>query len=86
MARGYDWNAPAKLFFWPAADGSEEDAVYPTLAGALSAAGEGDAAIAWIVTQAGDILSPRLIQVLREERRPRQRAASRFPFGWARAA
>lgn len=89
MARSFNWAAPAKLFFWPAEDGSEEEAVYATLDDALKAAGEGDMAHAWIITEAGEILNPRVIQTLRdelEERRQRRRPASRGFFGWARAA
>lgn len=86
MARGYDWTAPAKLFFWPAPDGAEEDDLYPTLHDALAAAAEGEIDAAWIVTEAGDILSPRLIASLREEARQHRAAPSRSFFGWARAA
>lgn len=85
----YNWAAPAKLFFWPADDGSEEEALYPTLDDALRAAGEGDADHAWIITQDGDILNPRMIETLREElaeRRRGHRARPRGLFGWARAA
>lgn len=86
MAR-YDWAAPAKLFFWPADDGSEEEAVYPTLDDALRAAGEGDREHAWIITQDGDILNPRMIEALREELAERRRGRkARSLFGWARAA
>ncbi|NNM73464.1 hypothetical protein [Enterovirga aerilata] len=87
--RTYEWDAPAKLFFWPAGDGWDEEAVYPTLHDALQAASEGASEAAWIVTRNGDIISPRLIAHLREEieeaarRRP---APSRSLFGWARAA
>lgn len=89
MARSYDWAAPAKLFFWPAEDGSEEEAVYATLDDALRAAGEGDEAHAWIVTRDGDILNPRVVATLREElavRRRSRRAGTLSLFGWARAA
>ena len=87
MAQGVEWSAPAKLFFWPAADGAEEDVVYATLWDALQAAGEGDLASAWIITQSGSILTPRLIQSLREEPAPRNRRnrAAAF-FSWARTA
>lgn len=87
MRRQYEWDAPAKLFFWPAADGADEDAVYPTLWAALQAAAEGGSETAWIVTQAGDILSPRLIESLRDEvPGKRSRNAGRSLFSWARAA
>ena len=88
MGRKYQWDAPAKLFFWPAADGSEEEAVYPTLGGALTAAGEGDLSVAWIVTESGDILPPRLVQSLRDERAEARRrfARPRAFLPWARAA
>ncbi len=88
--RSFDWDAPAKLFFWPAGDGWDEDAVYPTLSAAVQAAAEGDADAAWIITEDGDIISPRLIAALRAEVRdtPRRRrpGISRNLFGWARAA
>jgi hypothetical protein len=88
--RTYEWDAPAKLFFWPAGDGWDEEAVYPTLHGALQAADEGDPSTAWIITQNGDILSPRLVASLREEIeavQPRRAPAARsLFFGWARAA
>lgn len=86
--RTFDWDAPAKLFFWPAADGWDEEAVYPSLHAALRAADEGDPAIAWIVTRDGDIISPRLIRSLREERADagRQRRSPMSLFGWKRAA
>lgn len=89
MARSYDWAAPAKLFFWPAEDGSEEEAVHARLDDALRAAGEGDSAHAWIVTEGGDILNPRVIELLREElaaRRRGRRLGALSLFGWARAA
>ena len=89
MACRYDWAAPAKLFFWPAEDGSEEEAIYATLDDALRAAGEGEGEHAWIITQDGDILNPRVIAALREElaERRRGRASKRFSLlGWARAA
>lgn len=89
MARSYDWAAPAKLFFWPAEDGSEEEALYTTLDDALRAAGEGDSAHAWIVTRDGDILNPRIVAALRDElavRRSGRRAGSLSLFGWKRAA
>ena len=88
--RTYEWEAPAKLFFWPAGDGWDEDAVYPTLCDALQAASEGDPETAWIITRNGDILSPRLITSLREEldgaQRHRRPSGARSFFGWARAA
>ena len=56
MARVLEWNEPAKLFYWPSADGGEEAALYPTLEDALTAAGDGARPVAWIVTQNGDIL------------------------------
>lgn len=90
MRQRYDWAAPAKLFFWPAEDGSEEEAVYPTLDDALRAAGEGDGDHAWIVTRDGDILNPRVIATLREELAARRQGGRRAHplalFGWARAA
>jgi hypothetical protein len=87
MRRQYEWDAPAKLFFWPAADGADEDAIYPTLWAALQAATEGDGDTAWIVTQAGDILSPKLIRALRDEVPSRRsRVSARSLFSWARAA
>lgn len=89
MKLTYDWAAPAKLFFWPAEDGSEEEAVYATLDDALKAAGEGDGDHAWIITRDGDILNPRVIATLREqleERRQRKRDRSFSFLGWARAA
>ncbi len=92
MARSrYDWAAPARLFFWPAEDGSEEEATYPTLDDALRAAGEGEGTHAWIITEAGDILNPRIIQALRDELAERGRGRARRSvglalFGWARAA
>ena len=88
--RTYEWDAPAKLFFWPAADGWDEDAVYPTLSDALEAAAEGDVETAWIITRNGDIISPKLIMALREELDVAQRRRTVLPrslfFGWARAA
>lgn len=87
--RKFDWAAPAKLFFWPADDGSEEEAVYQTLDDALRAAGEGDAEHAWIITQAGEILNPRMIEALREDleaRRQKKRVKGYSLLGWARAA
>lgn len=89
MARVFDWHQPAKLFFWPASDGADEAAIYPTLGDALQASGEGDLSVAWIVTRNGDILSPRLIQSLREERAQvprRRRSVAQSVFGWAKAA
>lgn len=86
--RFFDWAAPAKLFFWPAADGWDEEAVYPTLHAALSAAGEGDLATAWIVTRDGDIISPLLVKALREEAAAtaRTRRPAMSLLGWKRAA
>jgi len=87
--RTYEWEAPAKLFFWPAVEGGDEDAVYPTLHDAMQAASEGDADTAWIITRDGDILSPRLIASLREDLDAVQRRRPSGPrsfFGWARAA
>ena len=87
--RTFNWAAPAKLFFWPADDGSEEEAVYQTLDDALRAAGEGDADHAWIITQAGEILNPRMIEALREDlaaRREKKRGRGYSLLGWARAA
>lgn len=88
MARVLEWAAPAKLFYWPSSDGGEEAALYATLTAALQAAGDGDLSTAWIVTQNGDILSPRYVQTLREEELPtrKRRVAARSLFGWARAA
>ena len=86
----YDWAAPAKLFFWPAEDGSEEEAIYPLLDDALRAAGEGDVEHAWIITERGDILNPRVIEALRDElatrKLGRRGATARSLFGRARAA
>jgi len=87
--RTYEWEAPAKLFFWPAVEGGDEDAVYPTLHAALQAASEGEPETAWIITRNGDIISPRLIASLREELAEaghRRRSGPRSFFGWARAA
>ena len=87
--RTYEWEAPAKLFFWPAVEGGDEDAVYPTLHDAMQAASEGDADTAWIITRDGDILNPRVIATLREElaeRRSRKRSKPFSLLGWARAA
>ena len=87
MARHYDWSAPAKLYFWPAQDGADEEALYSSLTDALRAAGEGDSACAWIITQDGDILNPRMIELLREDLAPRARRPARTGlFAWARAA
>ena len=86
MTRRYDWSAPAKLYFWPAEDGADEEAVYPSLTDALRAAGEGDLDCAWIITQDGDILNPRMIELLREDLRPPRRVARTGLFAWARAA
>lgn len=85
MARSFEWNAPAKLFFWPCDNGGDEEVVYPTLVDALRAAGEGDIDTAWIITQSGDILNPRLIDEIRFEV-PRQRPRTRSLLGWSRAA
>ena len=85
----YNWAAPAKLFFWPAEDGSEEEAVYRTLDDAVRAAGEGESSHAWIITEAGEILNPRIIESLRDEladRRSGRGSVARSLFGWARAA
>jgi uncharacterized protein YidB (DUF937 family) len=62
--------------------------VYPSLIDALRAAGEGDAEKAWIVTEAGHILNPRIIAALREENlaQRRQKRVALNPFTWARAA
>ena len=87
--RTFEWDAPAKLFFWPAGEGWDEAAVYPTLRAALEAADEGELSAAWIVTRNGDIISPRLVASLREEIAAtpmRRRDATRTFFGWARAA
>ena len=88
--RTFEWDAPAKLFFWPAGEGWDEDAVYPTLHAAVRAASEGDPEAAWIITRNGDILSPRVVADLREELEstPRRRPPSgpRSFFAWARAA
>jgi hypothetical protein len=89
MTRMYDLKAPAKLFYWPAEDGAEEEAVYPTLQDALRAAAEGDLASAWIVTQAGDILNPRVIAELRLDivSRGRERRSGPLGFlGWSAQA
>ena len=86
MTRTYDWTAPAKLFYWPAEEGADEEVVYPTLGDALRAAAEGDATSAWIITQEGDILNPKMIEEIRldgAQRRSRRRSGL---FGWARAA
>ena len=71
MPRSYDWSAPAKLFFWPAENGADEEVVYPTLQDALRSAAEGDAPHAWIMTQDGSILNPKMIAELRLEMAPR---------------
>jgi hypothetical protein len=88
--RTFEWDAPARLFFWPGGEGWDEAAVYPSLRAALEAAGEGDLSAAWIVTRNGDIISPRLVTSLREEMVAppirRRREATRTFFGWARAA
>jgi hypothetical protein len=87
MTRNFDWSAPAQLFFWPAAQGGDEHVVYPTLSDAVQAAGEGDGPAAWIITQNGEILPPRLIETLRRERpwaSRGRRPTALFP--WARAA
>lgn len=78
----YNWAAPAKLFFWPADDGSEEEAVYATLDDAIRAAGEGDNEHAWIITHDGDILNPRVIQALREELDERRRGKRSRAFSF----
>lgn len=87
MAGNFEWEAPAKLFYWPAVEGSEEEAVYPTLRDALKAAGEGELSSAWIITQGGNILTPRLIASLRDQPAPgRKRGAAASLFAWTRAA
>ena len=87
--RTFDWDAPAKLFFWPMGEGWDEEAVYPTLRAALLAADEGDLSAAWIITQSGDIISPRLVASLREEAQTsarQRRVPAKSLFNWARAA
>ena len=89
MNRTLEWDAPAKLFFWPAAEGADEDALYPTLTAALRAADEGDLATAWIIAQNGDILTPRTIAALREMPRAGERKRRLNPMAflpWAKAA
>ena len=88
MVRDLDWTAPAKLFFWPAENGSEEEAIYDTLADAVRAAREGECGAAWIVTEGGAILNPRMIAALVEERaeQRRRRRPAFNPFAWAKAA
>ncbi len=88
MVRNLDWTAPAKLFFWPAENGSEEEAIYDTLRDAVRAAREGDGGSAWIITESGSILNPRMIAVLVEEQAEerRRRRPTFNPFAWARAA
>ena len=88
MTRMYDFKAPAKLFHWPAEDGAEEEAVYPTLHDALRAAAEGDLASAWIITQSGEILNPRVVAELRLDLTPRRerRAGARGLFGLSHRA
>lgn len=88
MVRDVDWNAPAKLFFWPAENGSEEEAIYDTLGDAIQASREGESGVAWIITESGSILNPRMIAVLIEEQaEQRRRRRSTFnPFAWAKAA
>jgi hypothetical protein len=83
MPRMYDFKAPAKLFHWPADDGGDEEAVYPTLQDALRAAAEGELANAWIITASGDILNPRIIAELRLETATRRqhRSGGRGLFG-----
>ena len=83
MPRMYDFKAPAKLFHWPADDGADEEAVYPTLQDALRAAAEGELANAWIITASGDILNPRIIAELRLETSagPQRRSGRRGLFG-----
>ena len=83
MPRMYDFKAPAKLFHWPADDGADEEAVYPTLQDALRAAAEGELANAWIITASGDILNPRIIAELRLETATRRqhRSGARGLFG-----
>ncbi|MDB5558367.1 MAG: hypothetical protein JWQ36_1301 [Enterovirga sp.] len=87
--RTFEWDSPAKLFFWPMGEGWDEEAVYPTLRAALLAAEEGELSAAWIITRNGDIISPRLVAELREEVQAperQRREAARSVFGWARAA
>ena len=89
MQRICEWTQPARLFFWPGPDGSEEGETYPNLWDALAAAADGEPSAAWIVTQSGDILSPRAICEMRADPQPRPRrreAAARPFFSWKRAA
>ncbi|MBV9075997.1 MAG: hypothetical protein JO048_00750 [Methylobacteriaceae bacterium] len=88
MARNYDWMAPAELTFWPVDDGVVEPRLFPTLAEAIDAAREGRVERAWIVTQAGDILTPgRLADVLEQQEAPTPRACGPLGlFSWSRAA
>jgi hypothetical protein len=83
MARSFDFAAPAKLFHWPAEDGADEEVVYPTLVAALRAAAEGDARTAWIITQEGDILNPKMIEEIRLDLKPVRRTGL---FGRTKAA
>lgn len=88
MVRDVDWKAPAKLFFWPAENGSEEEAIYGTLGDAIRAAREGECGSAWIITESGSILNPRMIAALVEEQaeQRRRRRPTFNPFAWAKAA
>lgn len=87
MVRNLDWAAPAKLFFWPAENGSEEEAIYATLGDAIRAAREGEFGSAWIITESGSILNPRMIAALVEEQAAQRRRRPTFnPFAWAKAA
>ncbi len=89
MPRFCEWTQPARLFFWPGFEGSEEGETYPNLWDALAAAAEGDAATAWIVTQEGRILSPRAIREMRADPQPRpgrRETPARPFFSWKRAA
>lgn len=83
MARSFDFAAPAKLFHWPAEDGADEEVVYPTLVDAVRAAAEGDAHTAWIITQEGDILNPKMIEEIRLDLKPARRKGL---FGRAKAS
>ncbi len=84
MTRTYDLAAPAKLFHWPADDGSDEEVVYPTLRDALRAATEGESSSAWIITQEGDILNPKMIAEIRLDLKPQRQTRRAGLFGWAR--
>lgn len=67
MKRMYDWQAPAKLYFWPDPQPSSGETLYPTLRDALCDADSQDDRTPWIITQDGDILNPREIRSLRGE-------------------